>query len=234
VVASRRARANRSARIAWFEQSGSQTARTHPAAVPTLPAPKGVRAAAGRGHVTISWKPVDGAVGYMVQRSKRKNGPFSVIDHGGGDVLAVPGPPYTDTTGVPGESAFYVVSALASIEAPAGPPSQVVAAAASRADDDDHPGARMVEVRVDTRHVTRPLPRPWRPVIGSEHLALLLRGRGPGGSHVGDELAEALRIVRRELGAESVRAHAILHDSLGVYREVRGKPRFDYERVEGG
>jgi xylan 1,4-beta-xylosidase len=85
---------------------------------------------------------------------------------------------------------------------------------------------------VSTRQVTRPLPRPWRPVIGSEHLALLLRGKGPGGSHVGDELDEAFRIVRRELGAEAVRAHAILHDSLRVYREVRGSPRFDYERVD--
>jgi xylan 1,4-beta-xylosidase len=233
VVAGRRTLVkDSSARIAWFELSGSQTARTHAAEVPVLRPPTRVRATAGRGHVTLDWKPVEGAVGYLVQRSKSRKGPFSVIDHGGGDVLAVPGPPYADTTGSPGREAFYVVSALASIEASAGRPSRIVAATPARAARSDDAGARIVEVQVDARHVTRPLPRPWRPVIGSEHLALLLRGRGPGGSHIGDELAEALRIVRRELGVEAVRAHAILHDSLGVYREVRGQPRFDYERVD--
>jgi xylan 1,4-beta-xylosidase len=38
--------------------------------------------------------------------------------------------------------------------------------------------------------------------------------------------------VRAELGVESVRAHAILHDSLGVYREVDGQPVHDFERVD--
>ena len=87
-----------SARITWFEQSGSQTVRTHAAPVPTMVAPTGVRATVGRGHVTLDWTPVEGAVGYLVQRSKREKGPFKVIDHGGGDVLAVPGAPYSDTT----------------------------------------------------------------------------------------------------------------------------------------
>jgi xylan 1,4-beta-xylosidase len=121
--------ANRSTRIAWFELAGSQSERTHPAPAPTLPAPAWVRADAGRGHVTLDWQPVDGAVGYVVQRSTRRGGPFAIIDHGGGDVLAVPGPPYTDTVGTPGNRAYYVVSAMSSIEAPIGPPSRVAASA---------------------------------------------------------------------------------------------------------
>src|SRR4029453_9423901 len=77
-----------------------------------------------------------------------------------------------------------------------------------------------------------PVGRPWSPVIGSEHLALLLRGIGAGGRHVGDELAEAFRISGRELGARSVRAHAVFHDSLGVYREVDGRAVYDFEKVD--
>ena len=77
-----------------------------------------------------------------------------------------------------------------------------------------------------------PVERPWRPIIGSEHLALLLRGAGPGGHDVGAELSEAFRIVRDELGTRMVRAHAIFHDSLGVYREVDGRPIHDFERVD--
>jgi xylan 1,4-beta-xylosidase len=214
------------ARIAWFEQLGSQTERTNPAPVVTLDAPTGVRATGGRGHVTLDWQPVDGAIGYLVQRGSSPDGPFAVIDHGGGDVLALPAPPYADTIAGVGEPGFYVVSALASIEAAPGPPSSVVNA--TPLDD----GERTIRIDVDAGRVIGRVGRPWRPVIGSEHLALLLRGAGPGGSNVGDQLAEAFRIVHRELGVEAVRAHAIFDDSLGVYREVNGRPVHDYERVD--
>ena len=43
----------------------------------------------------------------------------------------------------------------------------------------------------------------------------------------------AFRIVRDELGVEVVRAHAILHDVLGVYREdADGTPRYDFDEVD--
>ena len=35
-----------------------------------------------------------------------------------------------------------------------------------------------------------------------------------------------------ELGVTAVRAHAILHDDLGVYREVDGRPLFDFDVVD--
>ena len=92
--------------------------------------------------------------------------------------------------------------------------------------------AATVAVEVDARAVVGPVHRPWQPVIGSEHLALLLRGEGPGGHHVGDELAQAFRIVREELGVRAVRAHGILHDSLSLYHESEGRPRLDFERVD--
>jgi xylan 1,4-beta-xylosidase len=215
-----------SARIAWFQELGSQTDRTDPAPVPDLAAPAGVRAEPGRGQVTIDWQPVEGAIGYIVQRGDAPDGPFEVIDHHGGDVLATPAAPYTDTTGRVGREAWYAVSALAAIDAPPGPPGAIVSATPADA------GTATVEIRVDARDVTQALPRPWRPVIGSEHLAMLLRGLGPGGRNVGEELAESFRIVASELGVRAVRAHAIFDDSLHVYREANGRPRYDYARVD--
>ena len=125
-------------------------------------------------------------------------------------------------------TAWYAVSSVPTIEAPVGEMSSPVEGASLPADAGDP----SVTVRVDAAADGTPLARPWRPLVGSEHLALLLRGPGPGGRHVGDELAESFRIARRELGAEGVRAHAILHDVLGVYREVDGEPRHDFTKVD--
>ena len=84
-----------------------------------LVAPGGLRAAPGRGHVTLDWEPVPGAAGYLVHRAARAAGPFEPLDHGGGDVLAVPAGPYADTTG-DGSVAYYAVAAVAACQS-AGP-----------------------------------------------------------------------------------------------------------------
>ena len=217
-----------SARIAWFDELGAQATRNRPAPDVTLPAPTGVRATAGRGHVTVDWQRVDGAAGYLVHRADGPDGPWQAIDHRAGDLLAVPDPGYVDTTGGPGRPRWYAVASVAAIDGPVGPLSGAVEATPGGADHGDG----TIELTVDASAATGATARPWRPIIGSEHLALLLRGKGPGGRNVGDELAEAFRIVRAELGVESVRAHAIFHDSLGVYREVDGAPVHDFERSD--
>jgi xylan 1,4-beta-xylosidase len=214
-----------SARIAWFATGGAQTLRDRPAPAASLPPPEGVRAARGRGQVSIEWTPVAGAAGYLVHRAGAADGPFEPIDQQGGDLLAVPNGPYVDTTGQPDAEAWYAVSSLPTIETEGGLLSAPVSAMAGAAD-----GA--VAIRVDARRVIGQLARPWRPIIGSEHLALLLRGAGPGGGNVGAELAEAFRIVHRELGVEAVRAHAILDDSLGVYRDSGDGPVHDFTKVD--
>jgi xylan 1,4-beta-xylosidase len=185
-----------------------------------------VAAASGRGQVTVDWQPVDGAAGYLVHRAAAAGGPWHAIDHRAGDLLAVPHPPYADTTGEPGVAAWYAVAALPSIDAEVGPLSEP---AEGRPHTDGH--AR-VTIEIDAATELGPVERPWRPIIGSEHLALLLRGTGPGGHQVGDELSEAFRIVREELGTRMVRAHAIFHDSLGVYRERDGQAVHDFELVD--
>jgi len=219
-----------SARIAWFEEVGAQVERDQPARDISLPPPGDVRAIAGRGQVTVDWSPVDGAAGYLVHRAPTADGPWAPIDHRGGDVLAVPHGPYVDTSYPSGSSVWYAVSSVPTIDAPVGELSG--AATAALGDGVSAGAAATVAVAIDTRSVVGPVHRPWQPVIGSEHLALLLRGEGPGGHHVGDELAEAFRIVRAELGVRSVRAHGILHDSLSVYDESEGRPRIDFELVD--
>lgn len=215
-----------SARIAWFDEVGAQTERNRPGPAPELPAPDGVVATSGRGQVTVDWRPVEGAAGYVVHRADTPAGPWQAIDNRAGDLLAVPHGPYTDTTGDPGSAAWYAVAGLPSIDAALGPLSSAVEGRPEAA------GEGRVSVEVDASSDVGPVERPWRPIIGSEHLALLLRGEGPGGHHVGDELSKAFRIVRDELGAQMVRAHAIFHDSLGVYRERDGRPVHDFERVD--
>ena len=53
-----------------------------------LARPTGLRAVSGRGHVTLDWDPVPGAAGSCVYRAAGE--PYEPLDHGGGDVLAVP------------------------------------------------------------------------------------------------------------------------------------------------
>jgi xylan 1,4-beta-xylosidase len=201
-----------------------------------LPPPGRLDAATGRGQVTLTWDPVPGAVGYLVHRSEFPDGPFLPLDHGGGDVLAVPHPPYLDTTGEVGRIYHYAVASLSDVDR-AGPPGQAVPAASRPPADPSltglagavHDGAVRVAVAAD--RTIGPLPRPWQPMIGAEHLSHLLSEDRTGGRPIGPELTEALRTMRTELGVRQVRAHGILCDDLGVYREVGGEPRHDFSHV---
>jgi xylan 1,4-beta-xylosidase len=213
-------------RIAWFDTPEALNERDRPAPEVRLAAPDEVLAVRGRGQVTVTWMPVEGAAGYVVHRADGSDGSLLAIDPGG-DVLAVPHGPYVDTTGDVADATAYAVSAVASVELPA---TDLSAAAAPRRLPAEWLGR--VAIRVDARADVGPVARPWRACIGSEHLALLLDGPGPGGLVVGDDLAEAFRIVHDELGIRLVRAHAILHDRLGLYREVAGEPVLDFARTD--
>lgn len=220
------ARADWSARIALRSDEAGATDTT-----PQLPPPDGLTAVAGVGHVRLSWSPVPDAVGYLVHRAPlrdgRPDGPFAPVDHLGGDVLAVPDTWYVDTTGEPGRAYAYAVAAVpeVTVTGPLGAPVTAAALPAAGAPP-------TVELHVDGAADGVPLHRPWRPMIGSERLSHLLCADTSGGRPIGAELLAALRRVREEIGVEAVRAHAILHDDLGVYREVDGRPVYDFTGVD--
>ena len=92
------------------------------------------------------------------------DGTFEPLDHAGRDVLAVPHPPYADTTGTPGVPRWYAVATLSDVhvEGPRSTPVESTTLA-------EPVGAVLVDVDASTE--VRPLPRPWRPMIGSEHLS---------------------------------------------------------------
>jgi xylan 1,4-beta-xylosidase len=198
---------------------------------PRLPAPAGLVATTGQGQVTLDWQPVPGAIGYQVYRAEQAGDTMTPLDHFGRDVLAVPHPPYADTTGRPGHRYFYAVAALTDVDE-IGPCCDPIPAASRQPDhgrDNAPPG---VSVDVDAATSIGSLPRPWTPMIGSEHLSHLLSTHTTGGQPIGADLAGALSIVREEVGVRAVRAHAILCDDLGVYREVDGVPVHDFSVVD--
>src|SRR5262249_50606572 len=79
--------------------------------------------------------------------------------------------------------------------------------------------------------VTGELDRVWR-LVGSERLSQLGEGPDPFGNRIGGEFRRALVRARDELGVELVRAHAILHDDVGVLTLHDGLLRFDFAGVD--
>ncbi|GAB3717837.1 GH39 family glycosyl hydrolase [Nocardiopsis oceani] len=192
---------------------------------PLLPPPTGLSAQDGRGQVTLTWNPIPHAVGYQVYRSEDPHGPFAPVDHRGLDVLAVPHPPYTDTTAEPGRTYHYTVATLSDVKVQGEQSPPVKATAQAQ-------GAGVVEVAVDTSAGQGTLPRPWRPMVGSEHLSYLLEEDTSGGRPIGEELRAALAAASEHFGPRTVRAHGILCDDLGVYREVDGQPVHDFTGID--
>nr|WP_157554588.1 xylan 1,4-beta-xylosidase [Herbidospora sakaeratensis] len=164
-----------------------------------LPPPGGLHATPGRGCVTLTWEPVPGATGYTVERSPFREGPYGVTSQPDVDVAAVPSCRYVDTGQDP---SWYRVSAVGG---PAGSPVH---------GSPGGPGVARVAV---SGTVARELPRPWRFMIGSEHLSYMFEEK---------ELVEALRLAHTELGVATVRAHAIL-DEVRVLDDG-----YDFSRVD--
>ncbi|MFI6322863.1 hypothetical protein ACIBG8_35380 [Nonomuraea sp. NPDC050556] len=205
------------ARRDWQERIYQESGQVAPVDSVTLAAPGGVVAAPGAGHVTLTWDPVPGAIGYHVFRDGVS------VKQPDVDVPAVPDCRYVDT----GQgAASYTVAAIAAMHV-TGPHSSPVTAAPLTASV--RPSAA---IAVNAGEVVRDLPRPWQYMIGSEHLSHMLCEDTSGGRPIGEELTTALRTMRAEFGVETVRAHAILCDDLGVYKEVDGRPVYDFSRID--
>jgi xylan 1,4-beta-xylosidase len=190
-----------------------------------LPAPTHVRAVSAVGHVRLSWEPVSGAAGYLIERSGA-DGQRRLVQHGGSDVPAVPGTTFADTGLSDDEVYLYRIAAVPGAGYPAWEWSAEVAARALGGD----PGP--VTVAVDAGTVVGRLDRVWR-MVGSERLSQLCVGDDGHGNDIGTEFAEALRLGHDDLGVTHVRAHAILHDDNSVVsRGVDGTLLFDFTRVD--
>lgn len=212
------------ARTDWENRIGQRSGPAFGGGAPKLAPPAGLSAVAGGSQVTLRWTPIPGAIGYQVHTAPGPGGPWSPLDHAGRDVLAVPHPPYVDTTGAPGQMRWYAVSSLSDVHVE-GKLSDPVSCT-PRAE------AGPVTVSVDAGNVVGELPRPWRPMIGSEHLSHALSSDRTGDRPIGQELSAALRAAHDELGVTHARAHGILCDDLAVYREVDGDPVHDFSGVD--
>jgi xylan 1,4-beta-xylosidase len=213
------------ARSDWEARIGRRSGAASAATEVVLAAPRGLRVSPGRGQVTLHWDSVEGAAGYLVHVGPGPDGPFEPLDHGGRDVLAVPHGPYVDTTASSGVQRWYAVAAVADVDL-VGPRSAPVGPTA------DSAGSGAVELTVHAATVVGDLDRPWRPMIGSEHLSHVLCPDLTGGRSIGEELRMALRAAHDVLGVQTVRAHAILCDDVGVYRVTDGQPVYDFTGVD--
>lgn len=201
----------------------AQTGSAHP--YRWLPAPEQVIAEPGVGQVTLRWAPIPGAAGYLIYRANAPDGPFTPLDHGGADVLAVPSPVFADTSGTPGQTYWYAVAAVPGWRLPPGERSTAIPAMPLAE------GTATVRLWVDAGRPAGQIDPVWR-MLGSEHLSQMFYGLGPGGFPIGLDFQAALAVARDQLGTRMIRAHAILHDELGIYREVEGSPHYDFSGVD--
>jgi xylan 1,4-beta-xylosidase len=215
-----------SPRSDWEARIGLRSDAEAGPELPVLDAPRRLRARAGRGQVTLEWEPVDGAAGYIIERATSPDGPWELLMIGEPEVRPVPHPPFTDTSGDRGVESHYRVAATASVKDFDQARSSTVSATPAREGDG------RVTIEIDAAQAVGPVHRPWRPMIGSEHLSQLEERGTTGGRPIGEEFERALRMAREELGVEAVRAHAILHDDLGTYREVGGEPVHDFRGLD--
>jgi xylan 1,4-beta-xylosidase len=218
------------ARSDWERRIGERLAGTGGTAAPALPAPAALTAQQGAGHIRLSWLPLPGAAGYLIERTQAADGAPQILRHGGSDVPAVPGLTFADTGVADGTSYQYRVAGVSGAELPAGAWSEPAAGHTTGAT----PGP--VDVSVDATTVIGQLERVWR-MVGAERLSQLrVADATPGssdGRSIGSEFAEALRLGHDDLGATTVRAHAILHDDNAVVsRAGDGGLRFDFTRVD--
>ncbi|MTV38064.1 GH39 family glycosyl hydrolase [Duganella radicis] len=81
----------------------------------------------------------------------------------------------------------------------------------------------------DVRHIVVDAAAPTTP---RDRFADLSVGSDYPGTLIRDDSLAQLKIARDELGFRYIRFHAIFHDVLGTYKEVDGKPVYDWTKLD--
>ena len=182
----------------------------------------GLVARPGRGQVTLDWEPVDGAAGYLVRRAEgarrrvRRRSRSASRGCGRSPTRRSPTRPASrGRDGVVHRRRGRARSTTTGRQRASRSRPRPRRTATGRC-----------RIAVDAATAVGPLDRPWRPMIGSERLSQLDARRSvPAGGRSARSSPTRCAWPTTSSACAAVRAHAILHDDLGVYREVDGVPR---------
>ena len=198
------------ARTDWEERIGLRSGgAARGSRTAARPARLGDAPSRAAGQVTLNWAPCRGAIGYQVYGADSRRRAGAGRPRAAATCSRVPHPPYVDTTGAAGSERCYAVATLSDVAVEGEPSERVTATSLS----DGGTGRRSRWTRPVT---VGALARPWRPMIGSEHLSHALSTRRD--RRAGDRRgAVAPRCARRTSSSvcRRVRAHGILCDDLG-------------------
>jgi xylan 1,4-beta-xylosidase len=205
--------------------------------------PAVLTAAAGLGQITVRWNDVQGAVRYQVYRGDDPGGKFTLAStfqpnlparaHRVPDYLfpdepfeGLPHSPFVDTSIEPGRTYYYRV--ISNDGSRWSRPSALTSAAAPTS------GAGNIQLRVDTARETGVLEHKWEVCLNSEHLSYLFKGDASRRLRAaGTGLRKANQRLHGDFGIRYIRAHGILMDDLGVYREdAAGRPVYDWAGID--
>ncbi|NVM76482.1 xylan 1,4-beta-xylosidase [Duganella sp. SG902] len=90
-------------------------------------------------------------------------------------------------------------------------------------------GATGAAVAADARHIVVDAAAPTTP---RDRFADLSVGSDYPGTLIRDDSLAQLKTAKDELGFRYIRFHAIFHDVLGTYKEVDGKPVYDWTKLD--
>ncbi len=98
-------------------------------------------------------------------------------------------------------------------------PSAMCSALASRSDADSPPP---LKISVDTHGAARPIDRYWNRCVGA--------GRANEGLRA--NWLEQLKLCVDQCGFQYLRFHGLFHDDMFVYRELQGKPVYNWQYID--
>lgn len=82
--------------------------------------------------------------------------------------------------------------------------------------------ARARIISADMHAVAGPMSTAWRDCVGADHAAMLLRQAN----------VDQLQLVENEIGFRYIRFHAIFNGDTDPYREIDGRPYYNFDRID--